>query len=109
MKRFYILLGPERCRSLGYDYSKMTYEVEHVKLKDNAILNKIYQEFSVGIKITKAEAKAKLVKLYQEVGYGKTPKAVDLQEWFEIKRAQIKDQVTGKFSEGFELLAKKTN
>ena len=109
MKRFYILLGPERCRSLGYDYSKMTYEVEHVKLKDDAILNKIYQEFSVGIKITKAEAKAKLVKLYQEVGYGKTPKAVDLQEWFEIKRAQIKDQVTGKFSEGFELLAKKTN
>lgn len=102
MKRFYIILGPDRCRSLGYDYSRMEREVGNKKVEQDVLLDRVLQEFSVGDRIPKVDVKIKLGKIYEDLGYSKTPKATDLQEWFEVRGIQTK--TNGKVVNGFELL-----
>lgn len=107
MKKFYLLLGPSKCKSLGYNYTKMTREISNLNVSTGSVSDKIYQEFSVGSKVPKAEAKTRLAKLYKDIGYNKTAKATDLEEWFEVRRARIKDSASGKTVDCFELLKSK--
>lgn len=104
-KRFYIFLGPERCRALGYNYSKMERECQIKSFDLNSVSESIYSEFKIGDKISKAEIKERLGKIYYGLQYQKTAKANDIEEWFETKRARI--SVNGKIAEGYELIRKK--
>ncbi len=106
MKKFYISLGPNRCRALSYDYTKIMSEILDQKV-ESSISDRVYQGFEVGDRISKASLKQKLGELYKNLNYSRTAKAADITKWFEVKRAQIKDPNTGKIVEGFELLARK--
>ena len=85
----------------------MTREISNLNVSTGSVSDKIYQEFSVGSKVPKAEAKTRLAKLYKDIGYNKTAKATDLEEWFEVRRARIKDSASGKTVDCFELLKSK--
>lgn len=65
----------------------------------------IYETFKEGDRYTKSELKGMLSDIYCLCGMTKTPKANDLEEYFELRRAVI--SVDGKRSEGFEILKKK--
>jgi len=110
-KKYYITLGPETCKRLGSsDRVKRAYE-DHLLMSEgngeDSLEKEIYEEFVVGEKSLSSEVKRRIGEVYKKVGLKKTPKAVDIGNWFETKRARFR--IEGKEKEGFELLAKKTN
>lgn len=104
-KLFYISLGPNRCRKLYYKYSKLKAELENMRIDKDLLLSTIYSEFKVGDKISKSEIKDKLFKIYNDLGLVKTPKATDLNEWFDISTTKV--QVNDKKIEAFKIIKKK--
>jgi len=99
-------LGVSEIRAIGYQKSKII-KIFKKKISDssieNNITNKIYQEFQVGGKYLKSDIKSILKKIYESLGYSKTPKAIDLKGYFEISTYQVTNKETGKRDSGFEL------
>lgn len=75
-------------------------------LKTDLIMSEICKEFYVGLYISRKEAKEKLREVYKNANIKRTPKAIDLEDWFEIKRCTRLNKL-GKKEEGFEILALK--
>ena len=69
------------------------------------IKEEIYKLFIVGKRYIKADIKSTLKILYERLGYQKTAKASDLQEYFWTK--DVKFLEDGKWVNGFELLEKR--
>jgi hypothetical protein len=102
-ENFYFGLGPERCKALGYNYSALLKDYE-LKFFDTApVRERILSEFKVGDRLITSEVKEILRMIYQDLKYNKTPKATDLEEYFELKDTRIKDS-SGKVVRGIELL-----
>ena len=76
------------------------------KTNENEIKEKILQTFLVDSRYLKSDIKETLRKIYEELGYSKTPKASDLEEYFEIKECKITNSL-GKQDHGFKILKKK--
>ena len=103
-RNLFLGLGAERCKALGYSYTKALAEYE-VKFFDTGLLrNELSINFPVGLRITSGDAKDKLRDIYRKLGYKKTPKATDLEKYFELKETRVKDQMSGKFTRGYEIL-----
>ena len=62
--------------------------------------------FQENTRYTKSYIKEKLKKIYDKLGYSKTAKASDIEEYFEIKVCQILNKETKKYDNGFELIKK---
>ena len=105
-KDFYTTLGPERCKANGYKLANIKAEFEATYLKDlNSLKSKILSEFKVGERYLKSDIKEKLKEIYTSESYTKTPKANDLEDYFEVKECKISKD--GKKSAGFEILKEK--
>jgi len=110
-QNYYRVLGIERIKSLGY--TKYYLDKEYDRLLGNQdidtdnIREEILKEFEVGSRYSKSDIKNKLGKIYTSLGYTKTPKANDLEEYFEIKTCLISNKETGKRDNGFEIIKKK--
>lgn len=102
----YLVLGPERLKAVGYQANYVEKELSVLAFSEDRLKDAIYAEFEEGDKIAKSEIKERLKNTYQSIGYKKTAKANDIEEWFELKRAVIPDK-TGKYKEGFELLKRR--
>ena len=102
----YLALGKDRLRALGYHSAKINRELG-IKTFNNDILDeKIYEEFKEGDKIPKMIIKEKLEKIFTDIGFDKTPKAQSIEEWFMVRRYQLRKD-DGKRLECFELIKKK--
>ena len=95
-------------------YQRATLEKEFNRLvgiqnNEDSVTSAVLNFFKVGEKYTKAYIKSELGKIYEECNYGLTAKATDLEQWFEIKRSVITEEVNGnkKRVEGFEIISKK--
>jgi len=106
-KRFYVVLGPERCRALGYCYTKMNRDCAILSFNKSDLIDRIFSTFSVGDKYSNQYVKETLGNIYNELGYAKTPKASDLEEYFEVKAGKLFDSVKNKWVHGIELVNKK--
>ena len=73
-------------------------EVKH-KLKDV-----ILYKFLPGDRISRTKIKSALTEIYENLKISKTPKASDLEDYFEIKVCQITNKETGKRDNGFEII-----
>ena len=73
------------------------------KTNENEIKEKILQTFLVDSRYLKSDIKETLRKIYEELGYSKTPKASDLEEYFEIKECKITNSL-GKQDHGFRIV-----
>ena len=102
---YYTVLGPEKMKALRYNATDMKKEYEG-KIGNQSIDLRSYilRVFSVGDKITMKAAKEKLKDLYSSINYFKTPRALDLGDYFIIKTVDIKNESTGKRDKGYELL-----
>ena len=105
---YYTVLGPDKMRALSYNATEMK------KAYDGIIGNQeiditplIIRSFVVGERYTKTTIKETLKKLYDSVGYSKTPKAVDLGDYFIIRTVDIKNDKTGKRDKGYEIVSVK--
>ena len=98
-------LGIDLIKSKSYKKGDLDIEFKNLsqnQLVSNALEMKIINEFNVGKRYTKVEIKEKLREIYSSLGYKKTPKATDLEQWFEIKSVLINRK-----DNGFEIIKKK--
>lgn len=82
-----LLLGLDRIRELNYDPERIEQELvlDNIDLKDI-----IFNTFHIGEKLLIPDIKFKLKSIYDQLGIKKTPKATNLDRWFEIKQIYIK-------------------
>jgi len=103
---YYTVLGPEKMRALRYNATDMRKAYENL-LGDQLVdvRTPILSEFLVGEKYTKTDIKNKLKRIYDSVGYSKTPKAVDLGDYFIINTCRIQNIETGKRDAGYLIVS----
>lgn len=106
-KNYYETLGPDRCRANGYKKSDIEKELSILRFDVTKVQEKVYEIFSVGSKLTRSEIKSTLGNIYYSLGFEKTPNALDLEDYFELKSCQITNKETGKRDHGFEIIKKK--
>ena len=108
-KVYYIVLGPERCKALNYEVTKISKEFSDMQFDKSQLRDEIYKTFTIGERYTKSRIKETLKNLYKFLGYNKTPKANDLEKYFEIRPCKITNKETGKRDHGFEIIKRKEN
>ena len=106
VKSYYLTLGPQKLKNLGYNITFIRKELGIVTFSPETLINTIYSNFHVGEKWLLSEIKQKLSELYTSISYKKTPKAIDILEYFEIKEYKVTDIVDGvkKRVRGYELI-----
>ena len=119
--KYYWTIPSNRAGSLKYQKGELEKEyqsiinpssvIEDSNSSDSEMKNLIRQKveniFTIDTKYLKFNIKESLRKIYTELGYDKTPKASDLEEYFEIKDCLISNTVTGKMEHGFKIIKKK--
>ena len=108
-KNYYIVLGKERIRAL--QYRKYALDSEYQRQRNNQFNSKnldeaIYFSFKVGERYLKSHIKQILGNIYESLGLKLSPKATDLEKYFDIKLVDVIDE-TGKRTKGFKILKKK--
>ena len=108
-KNYIITLGVDRIKANSYKGADCNKEFNRVLLQQNSSLlrTNIQLSFVEGERYTKTEIKEKLKEVYLNSNYTATPKASDLEQWFEIKSCKIQNKQTGKRDHGFEIIKKK--
>ena len=86
-KKYYLTLGPERCRANGYSVTEIKKEYDNL-FKIGDVRKAVYENFNEGEVYSLKFIKDKLRELYKSLGYSKSPKATDLSEYFETKPCQ---------------------
>jgi len=95
-KSYYYQLGPDRCKACGYNLSLLKKDYSTKFFNDmSKIQEEVYNTFCIGDKKTKESIKELLGQIYKKYNYNKTAKAVDIEEYFEVTKTEIKDS-TGK-------------
>lgn len=125
-KKYYIVLGPGRCKAHGYNVTNIRREYEdikngvvrvkvrkerkpkkkkeEVKIDKEALLNNIYSTFQIGGFYSNKDVKELLRNVYSSYGYKASPKASELDKYFKVVRAR--KSVEGKQIEGVRILEK---
>lgn len=102
---YYNFFGTIKCRACSFQEDVLLTKIKDF-LRTDLIMSEIYKEFYVGLYISRKEAKEKLREVYKNANIKRTPKAIDLEDWFEIKRCTRLNKL-GKKEEGFEIIALK--
>ena len=108
-KEYYTVMGPDFIRANKYQEADIRREWKKLKANEEIecdIISEIYNTFEIGKRYSKSKIKSELADLYKKLGYQKTAKATDLEEYYELKGVKF-DDGSGKFVHGFELLEKK--
>ena len=99
---YYVTLGPDKLRALNYCVTSAEKELKSSGVDIKTI---ICNAFSVGDRISNAEIKNRFKEIYNENDYYKTPKATDINNYFNTRK--IKITVNGKKINGLELLRRR--
>jgi hypothetical protein len=103
---YYTVLGPEKMRALRFDTTDMKKAYEGIMGNQEInIRDYIIPAFTVGGVYSKAEVKKMLGEIYASVGYSKTPRAVDLGNYFIIKNCQMTNKETGKRDHMYKIIS----
>ena len=110
VKSFFTIIGKDRIKELGYNTHRLRKELSIISFSPLVLEEYIYQSFKVGDKIPLSEIKERLGNIYSSVSYKATPKAKDIENYFEVREYMF--SVTGsdgsrKRGRGYELLKKK--
>ena len=106
-KNYYLTVGPEKIRNLQYKNSVILEEYNRLKgnqLNLDNLKNKLYSVFLIGSRYTKVYIKTRLAEIYNNLGIQSSPKATDIENYFEVKKVQIINKETGKKDHGYELI-----
>ena len=110
--KYYWTIPANRAGTLNYLQKNLEIEYnnknrEKTENTEDRVKNTVLTSFSVNVKYSKSEAKEKLGKIYTDLGYNKTPKANDLEQYFELKECKVLNLETGKRDAGFEIIKQK--
>ena len=108
--KYYWTISAGRAGSLGYqsgkledEYNKITNPGDKSDI-ERKVQEKIFNTFLIGNKYSKVDIKEKLREIYLNNSYDISPKASDLEKYFEIKLCKISNKETGKRDMGFEII-----
>ena len=99
------LLGFEKIRALSYQESTIVEYLKSKEINENKNID-FSSVFSIGSKYTTKQIKSLLADYYITNSISRTPKASDLEEYFNLKPVKIKNE-SGKWEHGFLILSKK--
>ena len=106
IKSYYLALGPDRLHELGYSVTKIKKELKIVTFSPELLINTIYSNFNVGDKMSAAKIKDMLSSLYSSINYTASPKAKDIENYFDVKECLVyKDDGSKKRIRGYELVS----
>lgn len=89
IRSYYLTLKPERLRALSYDKTKIEKELGVVIFSKELLVKTIFNNFKIGDKLPNTDIKNILTNLYSSINYRATPKATDLNEYFEIRKCKL--------------------
>ena len=95
IKSYYLALGPQKLKALNYNKTYIEKELGIVTFSQELLESSIYSEFKVGDKITLADIKSRLEVLYKSINYDATPKAKDLENYFNVKESSARVEIDG--------------
>jgi hypothetical protein len=104
VKSIFLMAGPDFCRANSYIPTEIEKVIGVKYYSKNNLKAGIYGKFQVGQKYDLKLIKEELTLLYNDLSYQKTPKAKDLEEFFEVRKFQSTDPTTKKRVHGYELL-----
>ena len=106
-KDYYINMGPDRIRANSFQESRLKEEWNKQHQEELGVSDELVQDimnyFKLGQRYTNPDIKAKLKELYQKHGYEKSAKAVDLEEYFNLKKVYMVSEK----KHGFEIQKKR--
>ena len=107
-KNLYLQLGPERLKANSYNITFVKRELlNNETINANDVREEIINRFLVSGRYLLSEIKEILKDIYMNFNIFSTPKASDLENYFEVKKIQITNKVTGKKDHGYEILKMK--
>lgn len=106
-RNYFTVLGRDRIRAL--QFRKYALDAEYERLygnqnKNSDLKSSIYSTFIIGNRYTKVYVKQKLGEIYNNLGIQSSPKATDIENYFEVKKVQITNKETGKKDHGYLIL-----
>lgn len=105
MENFYSHFGIDRCRAVSYQFMNLKRMLADESNED-PLRAEILITFKINKKYTFKEIKKTLGEIYNKLGIlSKSPKASDIREYFNTKKASFYDKVTGKRDNGFKLIS----
>lgn len=107
-KRFsdYInVLGLDACKAVWYNTYLLDKKLSVMSFDVTKIQEELSKEFEVGQSYTKADIKEKISGVYKKLGYKASPKATDLENYYDIKHCQV--NLGTKRVHGFKILKEK--
>lgn len=110
IKSHFLALPKDRLRALGYNKTKISRELGITMFSPELLMDEIYYEFKEGERYTLINIKNKLSSIYSSINYQSTPKATDIERWFEIKSVVLyekNEDGSRKQLRGYELLRSK--
>ena len=88
LRYYYEALGADRIKALNYKEKKLLNEIHIMKTK-NKIRHELHGIIHIGDRILTADIQQTLRVVYDRLGVDKSPKAADLNEFFEIHPVKI--------------------
>ena len=109
VKSYYTVLGPEQLKTLSYNTSKIKKALGIVTFSDEVLYDSIYSDFKVGGKYLLSDIKDKLRDIYSSINYSATPKARDIEKYFDVRESTMRTIIDGekKTVRFYELLRSK--
>lgn len=110
VKSYYLALGPKKLKALTYSKTYIKKELRIVTFSKELLINTITLNFNPGEKYSLSDLKVKLGNLYNSINYDATPKASDIENYFDVKSVVMyekKEDGTRKQIRGYELLKRK--
>ena len=104
--KYYNLLGPDKCRAWSYHTTSLNKLISDITVSKDKVVEEILTKFIVGNRYSLVEIKSKISEVYTKLGINKSPKATDLEEWFEVKRIKFVDPITKTKVNGFKIISK---
>ena len=102
-KTYYDLYGTSGCRSISYHEVNLKQGISD-NMKNPDIKNNLISIFKIGSRYTLKDIKTIVKDTYSNLNISKTPKASDLESYFDVSEIKITDKTTGKRSKGYLIL-----
>lgn len=111
IKSFYLSLDPQKLKALSYNSTNIKKYLGIITFNKDLLKRSIYSNFNLGEKYSLANLKNKLGELYSSINYTATPKANDIENYFEVKEFTTTEIIDGvkKRVRNYELLKRKDN
>lgn len=103
-QKFYEHYGSKGCKAKEYRKIELEKEFQDAVKED---INMVYTSFIVGEKYTLKEVKSVLSKVYSSQGLNKSPKASDLENYFELSPVLLTNPKTKKREHGYKIVKRK--